>query len=623
MRSKISMLHTYFSAVIVGYVLAIIFAVSQSNMAVIANSRLGILAGPIRGIRGDEYSRWTPMILGQKSRGDFSAQSFFSQPLLVSSDLNLGFLLYPFKFLFSFLPTANYFAALWWLPFVFLLIGTSLTLKAFGASDLRAIAIAFITTLAPAIFWWSGGVINILGGAVFTLGVLLQSLRWKMPTPLYMTIITFVVGNFVGVGLTYPPLAAMYTLLFFPILLFFAYESKNPLIFKSSQKIVLTGCIFALLLTLEFIIDFRIFQVFAGTNYPGQRHSDGGVPYPFSWFFSGTQNWVLFKETSIIASNQSEMSLGYGFLLIPTLYLAVKYISSLKTFVLFFGPVFIFMIWCFIQIPGGNLNPFSRFMPTRALMGITLVIPIYFGLIMELVKVKSDKKRNYPELLVLFLTLFLLVDSSKNYIDTQVSNVPRLTFFLVSIITASVGILLTLQGRLFNLGLLSLIGLSLALSFPINPMARGVDPYFAGPIYEAIRDSGSDSRWASDNIVGEAVLIANERFSLSGQQTFGPAEEKWRLLDPDSLYESTWNNAQSYVLFDWSQDRQQAKIYEPSPQLLTIQISPCSRFISDQQITHIFSSKFLPPEIFDCLELVIPEPISVANGSLYPYRIKQ
>jgi hypothetical protein len=170
---------------------------------------------------------------------------------------------------------------------------------------------------------------------------------------------------------------------------------------------------------------------------------------------------------------------------------------------------------------------------------------------------------------------------------------------------------------------MSLIVLASALAFPINPVARGVDPYFSGPVYEAVKKAGPNARWASDNIVGDAVLIANARFSLSGQQTYGPSEEKWKLLDPKLLYIPTWNNAQSYVVFDWSQAKQEAFIYEPSPQLLTIQISPCSTFMSQQKITNIFASKPLSKEVFSCLELMGQQPISVANGSLYAYRIKK
>jgi hypothetical protein len=86
----------------------------------------------------------------------------------------------------------------------------------------------------------------------------------------------------------------------------------------------------------------------------------------------------------------------------------------------------------------------------------------------------------------------------------------------------------------------------------------------------------SDGAWAADGIHLDAILIANGKPSISGQQLTGPSEDQWKIIDPQGLSESIWNAGASFVVVSWDSTLQNPEISRPFPDTILIRTSPCS-----------------------------------------------
>jgi hypothetical protein len=130
--------------------------------------------------------------------------------------------------------------------------------------------------------------------------------------------------------------------------------------------------------------------------------------------------------------------------------------------------------------------------------------------------------------------------------------------------------------RYTSKGVWSFAVLALLISGPVNPIAQGTAPLTDNSFAKAIAEMDNDGVWASDGIHLDAILSANGKPSVSGQQLTGPNKGQWRLIDPQGLSEPIWNAGASFVVVSWDSTLQTPEISRPLHDTILIRTSPCS-----------------------------------------------
>ena len=106
------------------YALVILMKLNGSSFRILENKTTGNLFGNTQGARADEFQRSTPMILGKIIDQNFYNQSLLSQPNLFNPKSLQNLLVYPDKYLFSYLSLDYQFSALWFSGIFLAFIGT-------------------------------------------------------------------------------------------------------------------------------------------------------------------------------------------------------------------------------------------------------------------------------------------------------------------------------------------------------------------------------------------------------------------------------------------------------------------------------------------------------------------
>ena len=104
-----------------------------------------------------------------------------------------------------------------------------------------------------------------------------------------------------------------------------------------------------------------------------------------------------------------------------------------------------------------------------------------------------------------------------------------------------------------------------------------------------------ESYWASDSGAVDAIFMANNLNSLSGQQLIGPEISAWLQIDPDRQSESAWNRGASYISFAWGSS-QVPNITTPNGDVIQIEIDPCELRRKYPTLEHVVSTSKLRNE---------------------------
>jgi hypothetical protein len=551
--------------------------------------------------------------------------------ILSESSVNepgIGFyeVLRPERLLLSlFLSGPQLFAAFWWLPHLFLFIGIPLFLRAINLRTKLAIPLAIIIGFSPSVVWWSNSIAGIFGRIALGSGLILLSVQRKKSRKFVLGL----VGSYLITGsfLDYAPWVIV-TLIFFAcvgILEFFSRE-KKPLP-------TLVGALLGLVpLTLFVMEKSNIFSTLANTTYPGSRRYDGGSINVFNWAFSAPQQWALLSPEEILASNQSELSLGFLIFLLPSIFLLILGFKTEQNFrkLFIFSQIYLFLIaWTFVPIPKIGINPLELVSPERALTVTTTLAPLFFAILIAWIKDEANVGKKFKSKVsnqngamgsIFIATLaFYLTYSAGLAIKNSVAPFSGLVSILVSLLVAiAIGFIASGQRHL-KTGIWIFACISFFLGIAVNPVVHGFKNIYIDDVSIVLASNVSTKAWASNNMFVDAILTLNGKKQISGQQLNGPAYDKWRIIDPTEQYKEVWNSGASYVQIAFDQSMYPPVVSRIGGDQILISINPCSEYAEKLDLGFIISTGQLPNSCL--IEATSSEPVYLGNA-VWVYQVK-
>jgi hypothetical protein len=572
----------YVAVLLAGYFSLIAARLNGSSIGLLSDAGDGLVVGVNRPIRSDEYLRGTPTEVGAifhpESPGvSLLASSGFDEPGLDEFEL-----LRPERFFIQVFLSGDYsYSALWWVPALLVMFGIPLLLRQFEVPTSISVALSLIVLFSPAVVWWSNGAAGIIGRLSLGVALIIMASRskgWKV------WVLTFLGGWIAsGVAMDYQPWSVVASLFFIPIVLYFLMRDKQNIL-----PMVLSGLISLTPLILFVIGKLQIFEVMASTLYPGQRRVSSGLVNAWNWAFSGPQQWSLLNPDGILYGNQSEISMGYFFFVFPALYFAYASTSHRQKFGIrevVIGGYLLVASWSFVRYPEIPLNPLAISSPERTLAIVTTLAPIVFGLIygnrIYVSKLQGDEESSLGQKsdiwgkIALSVFVMLTTFGSALTMEGVVLNFSTRIAFVVAVLCGLVTFMIV-SPRFTSKGVWAFAALALLIAGPVNPIAQGTAPLTDNTLAQAIAEVDSDGAWAADGIHLDAILIANGKPSISGQQLTGPNEDQWMIIDPQGLSESIWNAGASFVVVSWDSTLQNPEISRPFPDTILIRTNPCS-----------------------------------------------
>lgn len=615
----------YYAAVSLGYVALVMMQINGSSMAEIDDDSSSTLIGHFRFIRGDEFFRWTPLLLGHRMNKSFHGVSELNNGTNFTSLINSHDVINLDATFLRILPVGNYFAAMWWLPVLLALIGIPLFLSQLGVKQSLAIPTSWLVVFSPNSAWWSNAILNIVGHTTLVFGLYLYLIRsGKLSKP------ALVIGNlilaFYGAGLIFlyqPVVIALLVLFLGPMTILSVKAGRR--IFRVFPSLVLL----MLLVGWNFLQDYDVYRIYLKTIYPGSRHTPGGLQGAIEWFFSGTMDWALLNPQQILSSNQSELSAGITLLLVPAILTISRHGlkgNNVKRSLIF--SFTILFLWLVTPFPGLISPIFDRLSPVRMAGLLTAIAPlvavIFLTKIWE-VTAQSGKfiSRNWKNInfdFTSFTISFVLQLSGATYLRASIVNVELRYVFLFALVSSLfIGFITSAHLHWRLIGLWGLVLIAATISLPVNPVKIGVDNYYNNSFGKYVASTTQTSIWVTDDIFMDAILLANARSSLSSQQTFGPNLKAWRVLDSNFTQKDSWNRGQSYVSFKWNSILAEPKISNPAGDVIQVEMAPCDSRLSTLGVN--FIATYDPNLRGDCLLKVSPKSLNLRGKPIFIFTL--
>jgi hypothetical protein len=147
----------------------------------------------------------------------------------------------------------------------------------------------------------------------------------------------------------------------------------------------------------------------------------------------------------------------------------------------------------------------------------------------------------------------------------------------------------------------------------INPIQQGTSDLIESELAIQIQqiEKSPSGVWASNDKKLDAVLIANAKSNLSGQQLNGPNLVAWQIFDPTENSKLMWNRGSSFVTFNWTPDAV-VTIENPANDVIQISVNPCNEVLNEFELKWILSAEELN---YSCL--VNSKVIEAENGTRY------
>jgi hypothetical protein len=456
-----------------------------------------------------------------------------------------------------------------------------------------------------------------VGRIAFASGLILLSIQKRRTTKFLLGFAgTYLIsGSFVD----YAPWVVVAAIFFavFGLIEFFTRE-KKPLP-------TLLGMIIGLIPLALFIFQKSgIFSTLAQTTYPGSRRYNGGVVNISNWAFSAPQQWALLKPDSILASNQSELSLGFLIFVLPSIYLISKGLQSKETFfkVILFAQTYFFLIaWTFVPIPQIGVNPLELVAPERALTITSTLAPLFFAIILSWInqdstgtKISKSKTPYSQKLIAVILVCtftFYVTFSSGLTIKNSVSPFSPLTSGLVAFFVAlAIGMIVAGKNYLLR-GVWFFAFLSFLIGVAVNPVAKGFESVYGTELSRALKSNDSLTKWASNSMFIDAMLTLNGKDQISGQQLNGPKIQQWKILDPFNQYREVWNSGASYLQLTFDESSSPPIISRVGGDQIMITLNPCSRYAKALDLGYVVSVVELSNSCL--IKIPVKNPIYLGN----------
>jgi len=514
------------------------------------------------------------------------------------------------------LPDANLFALYWWLPVVVAALALPAWLTELGMRRDISIGVTMLILLSPSVAWWSMWPLQPLAWSALAGFLLIKATNRSAngSSKLLAFIGALAAGALIArtaVGSYLPwavPLAA--AILIPTIALITSRQSM-----RSFSPILGVAAAAAVTLMLMVLIENRgAIEAMLSTGYPGSRVFTGAIG-SLGELFGAQHLGVLRFNPAITGGNQSELSSAYGILLVPAVFLllaistaAWRFRQTWATVGSLSAVLVVLLAWIATDIPpeiGESIPLLNRIAPSRLLQIIGLPITLLFGLALDrFSRFTGDRSPVFVVALGSAAAAFLISAwAGSTLIATSLPDLRLGHVWATSaILGIGLGVAIYWSDRQFALVPLVLGAASIVLL--VNPIFASTGDLRTGRAAGIVRTQASlddpSTRWSSDNLDTDALLMANAIPSLSGQQWTGPSEDAWRIVDPLGRYRDAWNRAASYVIVRMVPDLVQPEVEAVRNDIIEIRVDPCSPLLDEFRVGHVITSSQIPSP---CLEL--------------------
>lgn len=342
------------------------------------------------------------------------------------------------------------------------------------------------------------------------------------------------------------------------------------------------------------------FAVVLDTVYPGKRRAAGGSGY--GNVMAGAITWLMQTGRSKSAGTiNPEFAFGLNALIWPILIFAPLLLVGIKddlrrrAHLISLLPTFVIILWVTARWPSFllNYNPLVFVTTDRAgqILGvITVLLTIMLAEIRPLLALGT---RLALGMLAAFLVIQQSLPDSLYWLGYFYKQFPT-SLAWISIILLALCVFLFFVIKQSFLASLPIVIFLMFSSFGIQPITVGLGPLVNSPLASEIRELKKDSPsalWGSDPFWGDALVTAQGVNMLSGQQPLGPNVDAWKLLDPDEEFKEIWNRGQSYIHFIWDRNEPTIRMSNPSPDVISVVISPCSPLLDSWDLTYVLTEQ--------------------------------
>ncbi len=584
-----------------------------------------VIAGSPQPIRSDEYLRGSPGTIGglqATTPTGIGSPLSYSPPVLSGSPalwVGLAPWINPVNYaiskLLSHASIGVQFSWTWWRPTILLLLALPLLLRLIGVRWLFAIVGTLLVWLSAPVQWWSYYPIESIGPAALGGLLVLAGLRVARTAEASRT--QLAAGALIAAlgGAQVPIVLSSYIIWSAPVVVFVIAITMGAVIgshadIRSRIITVTSASVAAVLVTGLWLVNFRATaSIILNTVFPGSRRSEGATQVPH---WAGDLVWTFQDRANIFASsNQSELAIGFigasivsGIVIfVPSNWAYMNRVDrstrvAAKAGFLVFA---IFLLWTLTIWPdfAATMNPLKFVLPDRMLQILGPLCMILFALALEFSSVVAHHRTWRTAVLMGAIATCVL--SLQSGSEMKLGALPFLTnsevwisgiFFAFAIAAPF----------LFHQGsgvrrivlLLPILLFAIFSVYSVNPVQFGTGALTDAPIAKAIRDQNAadPGRWATEGIFNDALMLASGVPELSGQQSSGPNEQAWTILDPLTKSKDAWNRGASYITFSWTQD-EAATISNPSPDMINVAVSPCSPLMRELGLRWVISGQTL------------------------------
>lgn len=617
-----------FPALVVLLVVALGLAgLSGSSLGIYAmeagatESEAGVLAGPPRMIRTDEWNVRTPWVLRQAELGlpATVAGGVGTHDMALLSDLPTAgweLILRPHTAWYFFLGVERAFSLEWWSFYAVQLLGVFSLLVAITKRPFLAALSASMMTLSPATQWWAApGTFTTVGYGSAAMACMLFA--YQASTRKGRVALSFAAGYLSAAFLVtlYIPWQVGTVLVVGPVgisalaVAVFASEDRRAavrrLLVVGGITVGVAGC-----LSCAFAIAHReTIGTIASTVYPGSNPAAEGGKINLSVLLSATFDYFSSQKpfVGVNGTNQSENSSALVLVLPVSLACILLFVMGRFQRHPSAGPLLgclvggaVMASWMLLPIPAwiGRFALLTRVTPSRLFLPLGLAGVVALALLI-----------NYQAMSRCRIPRWIGVTSAAVFAAAQAWGATKYTVEgrPVDLRLAAVFILIVTTGVILALGRRPAAGLVVLALFTfwqasmINPFQRGVEPLTATPLRKAIdavrvRDQGGGWVAFSGDRVVKGTLTASGANNLSGVSPY-PDADSWRILDPESDDEDVWNRY-AHVSFLPGHPGQAATFELTFADSFTITVDPCSAALEQLGVRFMVAQGF---ELHTCV----------------------
>jgi hypothetical protein len=580
-----------------------------------ASDERGVIEGSPLSIRSDEWLVTSPFILSQEEKNlpvSNEALGYGKVPLIMGIPAHhILSEVKPALWGYYFLDKERAFSWHWNFRIFPFLIASFLFLLLFTKNNFIVSLFGSIWLfLSSAIQWWS------INTEIFTYGLValisfIYILYSNKTRHIVINGVIFLLAAYSYAMVLYPAYQVPLAYFLLALLLAYIISRKDFKLILNNKWTKLSVLALSMISLLSLFFLFyneckETIRVVCNTVYPGKRdETGGGFSFPgmfrdnFSWFVN--QNTLPPKWGNICEQSSYLMLSPITTILIISSWIKTKKINPLFIPLLLFH--LITYIWLFYGFPHFlsritmfNISPAVRVFFIFGFSNVVFTL-LYLGQFRH-TEEKAEIRFNMAIVFSIIFVSGFVIDyllnrqSDRFFTKAQVINATILFSILNWLIVYFS------ERKLFQYLFYIACLFFVAANVFINPLSRGLSPFFENKIYKTIsqiKDKDPNAGWmAFGSLVAPDFLKAAGVNCFNGVQ-FAPPLEKLRILDPNLKYNDIYNRYAHILAFPLIDGKDSVSFDLVQPDLYTIKMDPSSPRLKRMGIKYLFFT-YKPPE---------------------------